>query len=61
MYQKAIELAPDYFLAHNNLAVVYYSRQEYELAIRHADLAAKIGYAVSPEFLRLLRPYRPEN
>ncbi len=61
MYQKAIELAPDYFLAHNNLAVVYYSRQEYELAIRHADLAAKIGYAVSPEFLRLLRPYRLGN
>jgi protein O-mannosyl-transferase len=58
MYQKAIELDPNYFLAHNNMAVMYYYNKQYGLAIDHVDLATQIGYEANQEFLNLLKPYR---
>jgi len=57
-YQKALELNPNYFLAQNNIAVMYYYEKQYTLAIKHADQALKLGYEVSPGFLELLKPYR---
>lgn len=44
-YQKAIELCPDYFEAHNKLGEVYKSWGEYELAIKEFEHASR-----SPSF-----------
>jgi tetratricopeptide (TPR) repeat protein len=57
-YKKAIEIDPDNSNAHNNLAVIYYYEKQYGLAIKHCDIAIKLGHKVSPEFLELLKPYR---
>ena len=57
-YKKALLINQDYFLAHNNLAVVYYEKGRFNLAIEHADKAVSLGYKVHPAFLELLRPYR---
>lgn len=45
-------------LKHNNLAVVYYAKKKYNLAIRHCDRALELGYKVKEEFLKCLEPYR---
>ena len=57
-YQKALEINPKIAIAHNNLAVAYYQEKEYNMAMKHSELAAKFGYTVNPEFLRSLEPYR---
>jgi tetratricopeptide (TPR) repeat protein len=56
-YRRAIELNPDDAAAHNNLAVAYYYRREYNLAIRHCDRAMELGAKVDPAFLEALDSY----
>jgi len=49
-YQKAIELCPDYFEAHNKLGQVYKSRGEYDLAIKAFEQASKGLLFVEPHY-----------
>ena len=47
-YQRAIELCPDYFEAHNKLGEVYKSWGEYELAIKEFKQASRSFLFVEP-------------
>lgn len=58
LFKKAIEIDPTNADAHNNLAVAYYYKKQYDLAIKHCDLAIKLGYKVDSHFLKLLEPFR---
>jgi protein O-GlcNAc transferase len=40
--EKAIEISPEYFSAHNNKAIVYYEKGLHDLALRSADQAIHI-------------------
>ena len=59
-YKRAIEINPKYAQAHINfnLAITYYYKKEYSLAIKHCDRAIELGWEVSPELLDNLEPYR---
>ena len=57
-YKKAIEIDPTYAVAHNNLAVSYYYKQQYAKAIYHCDKVFELGYRVNPEILKLLEVHR---
>ncbi|MDD5156146.1 MAG: tetratricopeptide repeat protein, partial [Candidatus Omnitrophica bacterium] len=54
-FKKAFEINPDSPVALYNLAVAYYYRKEYGLAGRYFDKAVKSGYAVNPDFSKLIR------
>jgi len=58
--KKAIKLNPKDGEVHNNIASAYYYEKQYDLAIRHCDMAVELGYKVSPRLLELLKPYRKE-
>jgi tetratricopeptide (TPR) repeat protein len=55
---KALEIEPNFAVAHNNLAITYIEKGEFRSAISHADRAVKLGYTVAPEILAILEPYR---
>jgi len=55
---KMITANPNDAVAHNNLAVTYYDKQQYKLAIQHCDKARELGYRINPSFLKALEPYR---
>ncbi|PIP20824.1 MAG: hypothetical protein COX40_02670 [Candidatus Omnitrophica bacterium CG23_combo_of_CG06-09_8_20_14_all_40_11] len=57
-YEKAIAINSNDAEAHNNLAVTYYYKGQYDLAIKHCDKAIELGGRVHPGFLEALRPYR---
>ena len=57
-FKEAVEVNPGYAMAHKNLAVIYCNNKQYDLAIKHCDMADKLGYKVSPEFLERLEPHR---
>jgi tetratricopeptide (TPR) repeat protein len=57
-YKKAFQADPSNGSAHNNLAVLYHDEGRYELAIRHADEASRLGFGVHPDFLALLQSRR---
>lgn len=61
LYNKVLAIDGRQALAHNNLAVAYYRQGAFGLAVRHCDLALELGYSVSPEFLKLLSPYRQKD
>ena len=48
---KALKLAPDFAVAHNNLAIAYLEKGEKEKAIDHYDRAVALGYEVAPEIV----------
>ena len=56
--KKALEINPNFAEAHNNLAVSYYYKGEYSLAIEHFDRAMELGQEVDPEWLKDLEEYR---
>ena len=56
-YKKALAIRGDFAIVHNNLAMTYLKKGEYELAIKHCDLASELG-AVHPKLLKDLLPYR---
>jgi hypothetical protein len=49
-YQKAIQLCPDYFEAHNRLGEVYKAREEYEAAIGAFKKASKGASFAEPHY-----------
>ena len=57
-YKKAIEIDPRFAEAHYHLALIYFEKGEFQLAIGHVDQAGKLGISVDPKFLESLRPYR---
>jgi tetratricopeptide (TPR) repeat protein len=46
--RKALEIAPGFAVAHNNLAVAFLRKGETDKAIAHCDEALGHGYEVHP-------------
>lgn len=55
---EAIEVVPDFPVAHNNLAVAYLEIKDYDKAIEHCDKAVELGFEVAQELLDELAPHR---
>ncbi|MCP4023728.1 MAG: tetratricopeptide repeat protein [Desulfobacteraceae bacterium] len=55
---EAIEIQPEFPIAHNNLAVAYLEIKDYENAIKHCDAAIKLGFEVADELKKELEPHR---
>ena len=56
-YKRALAIRDNFAIVHNNLGLAYFKKGEYELAIKHCDLASELG-AVHPKLLKDLLPYR---
>ena len=56
--QEALEIAPDFPIAHNNLAVAFLEKENFEKAIEHCDKAVALGFEVVPALLQELEPHR---
>jgi tetratricopeptide (TPR) repeat protein len=57
---KAIKLHEDFAPAHNNLAIAYLEKEEFDLAVQHCDKAVELGYEVAPQILKEIDEYRKE-
>jgi tetratricopeptide (TPR) repeat protein len=55
---EAINIMPEFPIAHNNLAVAYLETGEFEKAIHHCDLSEKLGFQVAQELKDELLPHR---
>jgi len=55
---EAIKIAPDFPVAHNNLAVGYLEAGEFDKAIAHCDKAEALGYRVPEKLKEELSPHR---
>jgi tetratricopeptide (TPR) repeat protein len=55
---KAIEIEPDFPVAHNNMIIAYLQKGEYEKAALHCDKAVELGYEVAPEVLNEINTHR---
>jgi len=55
---EAVALAPDFPIAHNNLAVAYLEIEDHEKAITHCDKAIDLGFEVAQELKDELEPHR---
>ena len=55
---EAIEIQPEFPVAHNNLAVAYLENREFEKAVEHCDKAEKFGFEVAQELKDELVPHR---
>ena len=49
---RAVEIKPDFGMAHNNLAVALFHSGNLEAAGKHAKEALSLGYSVHPDFLK---------
>ena len=56
-FKAALRIEPEAAAVYNNLAVVYYSLKDYDLAVQYARQARNRGYAVDPGFLKLLESH----
>jgi len=59
MFKKAIKIDPKYAKAYNNLAIIYFHKKEYKLAIEYCDKALRHGL-INPVLLEALQPYRED-
>ena len=57
-YTKALKINPDYAMTHNNIAMAYYHKKEFGLAIKHCDSAIELGFRVHPNLIKALKPHR---
>ena len=55
---EAIQIQPEFPVAHNNLAVAYLENKEFEKAVEHCDKAEKFGFEVAQELKDELAPHR---
>lgn len=55
---EAVRIQPEFPIAHNNLAVGFLQKKEYELAIIHCDKAESLGFKVAEEMKQELLPHR---
>ena len=51
-------MAPTFAVAHNNLALAYFEKGEFQTALTHCDQARSYGFSVDPRFLEMVEPYR---
>ena len=58
LLKRALALDPNRPETHLNLAIVYFARNEFQRAARHADRALQLGAVVDSTFLQALSPYR---
>jgi tetratricopeptide (TPR) repeat protein len=57
-WERVLEIDPKEAKAHHNLAVAYYGKKEFRLAIKHLDEAQALGFKVHPQLAEWLKPYR---
>ena len=57
---EAIDVMPDFPVAHNNLAVAYLEIEDYEKAVHHCDKAESLGFEVAQELKDELAPHRKD-
>ncbi len=55
---EAVNIQPDFPVAHNNLAVAYLQIKDYPKAISHCDKAAALGFEVHSDLLEELASHR---
>ncbi len=55
---EAVNIQPDFPIAHNNLAVAYLEREDYEKAVLHCDKALSLGFEVNSDLIEELQPHR---
>lgn len=55
---EALEVEPNFPVAHNNLAVAYLEKEEFAKAIVHCDKALALGYEVPSKLQEELAPHR---
>jgi tetratricopeptide (TPR) repeat protein len=55
---QALEVQPEFPVAHNNLAVAYLETGEFDKAIAHCDKAEELGFEVAQELKDELAPHR---
>lgn len=55
---EAIKIAPDFPVAHNNLAAAYLEMGEFDKAVSHCDKAEILGYEVPEKLKKELLPHR---
>lgn len=55
---EAIEIQPEFPVAHNNLSVAYLEIEEFDKAILHCDKAQALGFEVAQELKDELAPHR---
>ena len=55
---EAVNVQPEFPVAHNNLAVAYLENGEFEKAITHCDKAEELGFDVAQKLKDELAPYR---
>lgn len=55
---EAVQVQPEFPVAHNNLAVGFLELKEFQKAIYHCDKARELGYGVAPQLLEELAPHR---
>lgn len=55
---EAVRIQPEFPIAHNNLAVGYLQKKEYELAIFHCDKAESLGFQVAEAMKQELATHR---
>lgn len=61
LFKKAIEINPDSGVLHNNLAVAYYYTKQYAQAVKHVDMALKLGYRVPEKLQGAVNKYRQKK
>lgn len=55
---EAVKIQPEFPIAHNNLAVAYLEKKEYEKALFHCDKAESLGFMVAEAMKQELLPHR---
>jgi tetratricopeptide (TPR) repeat protein len=54
-YRTVLETNPDCAEAHSNLAIAYYAKGSFDLALKHVEIAAKLKVPPHPQFIELLK------
>jgi tetratricopeptide (TPR) repeat protein len=55
---KATKIHAGFAPAHNNLAIAYLEKGEFDLAVEHCDKALELGYDMAPEVLKEIEEHR---
>lgn len=54
-FKKVVAVDRNYAAAHNSLAVLYYQNKDYLLALRHCELAIRLGAQVDPALVKAIK------
>ena len=56
--EEAVDVEPNFPVAHNNLAVAYLEKEDFAKAVEHCDKAVALGFGVAQDLLDELSPHR---